>query len=337
MFKARLYQRVYSDENLTEAWHKVKSNSDAAGIDGVTVPQFQRYLFSNLKALQRDLQKGAYRPQPVKYIYMPKSDGSKRPLGILTVRDRIAQRAVLNIIEPLFEADFENSSYGFRPGRSVQMALDHLGFLVNQGYLWAVKLDIHQCFESINLVKLQKLIKRKIKDRRLRKLIHGWLVTEHMQPSERRTVGKAKLTGLLQGSPLSPLLANIYLDQFDKMARRKNLYTIRYADDIIILCPTHKAAKKALKKASKIIASIDLSLNLHKTRLLHVEEGLSFLGAALKFQTDEDGDSRWIPSFPESEEELESSEPGGKAVEPDDLKYLLKEVRRHRDGHPIYH
>ena len=333
----RLYRLVHSDENLTEAWHKVKTKgSGTAGIDGVSVTQFQRYLFQKLKALQRDLRKRRYQPQPAKIAYIRKDNGKKRPIGILTVRDRIVQRAVLNVVEPIFEAKFDNCSYGFRPGRSVQMALEHLSRLINNGYLWAVKLDVQQCFESIDIRKLERVVTRTIKDHQIRKLIREWLVLKPVQLSGRGIARRIQLVGLLQGSPLSPLLANVYLDQFDKRAKRRGLYTIRYADDIIILCQTHNEAKKALRKASKILTSINLSVNPHKTQIIHVEEGLSFLGATLEFQTSEDGESRWVPSFPEPKEEHESSGPVNEEVGPEDLKYLLEEVRKHRDGHPVY-
>jgi len=333
----RLYRSVCSDENLTEAWHKVKTKSSGtAGINRISVAQFQRYLFQKLKSLQQDLQERRYRPQPAKLVYIRKDNGDKRPIGILTVRDRIVQRAVLNVIDPLFEAEFDNSSYGFRPGRSVQMALEHLSKLVNQGYLWAVKLDIHQCFESIDLRLLQRIIARRINDRRLRKLIRSWLMIEPLQRGFHVEEQRTRPTkGLLQGSPLSPLLANAYLDQFDKRARRKQLRMVRYADDIVILCQTQAETKKALKQARVILASLGLTLNPHKTRILRVEEGLSFLGATLEFQTGEDEDGRWVPSFPEIITEPELDEVTETQFVSADFETLLEEVNKHHNGHPV--
>jgi len=281
MFTGKLYRQVYSDENLTEAWHKVKSNSDAPGVDGVTITQFQRYLFSNLKALQRDLRRKRYRPQPVKCTYIPKPDGSKRPLGILTVRDRIVQRAVLNVIEPLFEADFEETSYGFRPGRSVEMALEQVARLASQGYEWAVDLDIEDFFESINLRKLYGFIAKKVKDRELRRLIRSWLEAETVTIRRNGLLKREEARGLLQGGIISPLFANIYLDKFDKLARKRGLKVVRYADDILILCKTRRQAQRSLKIARKLLARLDLRLNPRKTQIVHLERGLSFLGATL--------------------------------------------------------
>lgn len=331
----RLYRSIYSDENLTEAWHWVKTkNSGTAGIDEVTLVQFQRYLFQKLKSLQQDLQERRYRPQSARLTYIRKDGGDRRPIGILTVRDRIAQRAVLNVIGPLFEAEFDNSSYGFRPGRSVQMALEHLSELVNQGYLWAVKLDIQQCFENIDLRRLQRVIARTIKDRRLRKLIRLWLTIGSVSRGHVEEQ-RARAKGLLQGSPMSPLLANVYLDQFDKKARRKQLCIVRYADDVVILCHTQAETKRALKQATAILASLGLALNPHKTYILHVGKGLSFLGAILKFQTGDDEDGRWVPSFPEIITEPELDEVTETQFVSADFETLLEEVNKHHNGYPV--
>lgn len=289
-FGGRLYRQVYTDENLTEAWHKVRSNSDAAGVDGITVTQFQRHLFSHLKALQRDLQRRRYRPQPVKRTYIPKPDGSKRPLGILTVRDRIVQRAVLNVIEPLFDPDFEEASYAFRPGRSAEMALEQVTRLVKQGYGWVVDLDIKDFFESINLKKLYSFIARKVRDRELRRIIRWWLEVETVSIGRNGLLKREESRGLLQGGILSPLFANIYLDRFDKQARKKGLRCVRYADDILILCRSKRQAQKSLKIAHKLLAGLDLELNPRKTQIFHVEQGIRFLGETLLLKEGDNGE-----------------------------------------------
>jgi group II intron reverse transcriptase/maturase len=315
----RLLGQVISDENLTEAWHKVRTqSSEMAGVDGVSLSQFQRYLFRELKILQRDLEEGRYRAQPAKLIYIAKQDGSQRPIGILTVRDRVAQWAVLNVIAPIFEAEFEETSFGYRPGRSTQMALEHLARLVNQGFPWAVDLDIQNCFESINLARLERLLAHKIKDRRLRKLIHQWLTLERVHVSQRGVVRKEPSHGLLQGSPLSPLLANVYLDKFDKLVRHKGLKTVRYADDIIVLCRTRPEAEKALQTVRKLLISLELDLNPSKTSILHVDEGLRFLGGTLVYCPEEDGNGVWTTAFPERDEEQESEPALAKELAPED-------------------
>lgn len=333
---AQLYQSVYSDGNLTEAWHKVKTkSSSAAGTDGVSLSQFERYLFKELKSLQADLARQRYRPQPARLTYIHDKSKGERSIAILTVRDRIAQRAVLNVLEPLFEGGFDDCSYGFRPGRSVAMAVEQVAHLVNEGHTWAVKADIAQCFESINVCRLQRLVGRRVRSRRLCKLVHCWLTLDLIHGKRATLLHEPKARGLLQGSPLSPLLANVYLDQFDKQARRKRLSIVRYADDICILCQTHAEAKRALRQARRILASLDLTLNPRKTHILHVEEGLSFLGATLEFQESEDGNSLWSPAFPETVQGPEVDEPIGIPLVSEELEPLLKEASKHTNGHPI--
>lgn len=302
--RARLYQAVYSDEVLSEAWHRVRSRgSDSAGVDGVSLAQYQRHLFRELRKLQDDLRNRHYRPLPAKQVLLPKGDGDARPIGILSVRDRVAQWAVLLVIGPVLDAGFESCSYGYRPGRSREMALNHLCDLVNQGMEWVVHADIEKCFERIDLGKLRQLIARKIKDRRLRKLIDSWLALECVQ-ERTAPVWREPSRGLVQGSPLSPLLANLYLDQFDKMALKKGLTIIRYADDFVVVCRTRRQAEKHLKVARKILRRLKLTINPMKTSIEHVSEGVTYLGCRLVF--DAVGKGCWVPldalaSFPSPE------------------------------------
>lgn len=297
--KGSLFQLVVSDENLTEAWHRVRTQaSKSAGIDGVSMGQFQRHLFRELKRLQRDLETGRYEPQPAKLVHIPKKDGGTRPIGVLTVRDRVAQWAVLNVIAPVFERDFEETSFGYRPGRSPKMALEYMARLANQGFSWALHLDIEDCFGSIPLGKLYRIIRRRLKDRRLCGLIHRWLYLEAVRVGRREVVRHERPKGLLQGSPLSPLFANVYLDQLDKLARRKGLQMVRYADDMIVLCRSRAEAEGALRTMQKLLSSLELKFNRDKTVISHLEEGLSFLGGTLRYRT-HGSDGPWIPVFPE--------------------------------------
>lgn len=160
--REKLYTQVYSDAVLTESWRKVKGGTAVAGVDDVTTAQYEVRLFANLKALQDDLRRQRYYPQPVKRIYVDKADGTRRPLGILSVRDRIVQRAVLEVIAPLFDRNFEECSHGFRKGRSVQTALAQVARLVEQQHGWLVDLDIATFFESINLRVLCKALQARI-------------------------------------------------------------------------------------------------------------------------------------------------------------------------------
>jgi group II intron reverse transcriptase/maturase len=279
----RLYSQVYTDDNLTETWHKVRKNSDAPGIDGVTIPLFERRLFSNLKALQQELKKRRYHPQPVKQISIPKANGQLRSLGILTVRDRVVQRAVLQVIEPLFEPHFSDCSFAFRPDRSVQMAVQQVANLRQQGNGWAVDLDIQAYFDHINLEKLLALVQEKLKDKHLLRMIREWLYINTIRVFHNGSRQEERRTrGIVQGATISPLLANIYLDQFDKEALKRGLQIIRYADDILILCQTSAEAKQALNSAREILTQLDLTINPQKTQIVPVDRGLRFLGEELR-------------------------------------------------------
>jgi len=280
-FQGTLYKQVWSDENLTEAWKKVRSNSHVAGVDEITLSAFERNLFANLKVIQESLKVRTYHPQPVKRFHVRKADGNKRPLGILTVQDRIVQRAVLHVIQPIFDEGFEEWSYAFRPSRSVQMAIDHVLRFVNQGSPWIVDLDLLSFFESINLKRLFTLICARLKDRDLRRLIHAWLDIETFTVERRGLFRRPLARGILQGGVLSPLLANIYLDPFDKMALDRGLKVVRYGDDIVILCNTRLQANRHLKRARTMLAKLDLELNPRKTQIVHVEKGMTYLGERL--------------------------------------------------------
>ncbi len=324
-----LYRSVYSDENLTEAWYQVRTRgTETSGADGITLTQFQRYLFRELRVLQRELAKGQYKPLPIKITTLKKTDGSYRPIGILAVRDRVAQRAVLNVIEPVFEAEFEPTSFGFRPGRSREMAMDYVAMLVNRGLTWTVHFDIERCFESIDLNRLRKAVAAKIRDKALRRILEAWLSPTAIYSSRRKSPFQTvPVEGLVQGSPLSPLLANVYLDQFDKSCRRKAIQIVRFADDVLLLAHTQREAKEHFAIALKILRRLKLRVNSSKTRFAHVEEGLEFLGGTLVFD-EETG--TWMSHFPEKEEAVESTEtPVGRVRE---LVFSAEEFEGSNDG-----
>jgi group II intron reverse transcriptase/maturase len=263
---------------LTEAWRKVRTGTDIAGVDNITVAQFQARLFANLKALQNDLHRRRYTPQPVKHLSIPKPDGTKRPLGILTVRDRIVQRAVLLVIDPLFDADFEECSHGFRKGRSVHTALTQVSRYINLGYGWIVDFDIASCFDTINTKLLFKCIKERLKNDELRRLIQAWLEVEAAAVERSGRRRKRERRGILQGGICSPLFANIYLDRLDKAALQQGLKLVRFADDGIVCCRSQQEAQAALKTIEKLLARLDLAINPRKTAIQHVEKGFDYLG-----------------------------------------------------------
>lgn len=278
---SRFYQQVYADDTLTEAWRHVRVGTEQAGVDGVTVAQFQARLFMHLKALQTTLRQRRYQPQPVKRISIPKSDGTRRPLGILTVADRIVQRAVSLIIEPLFDADFAECSHGFRKGRSIHTALDQVVRLINHGYGWVVDLDIANCFDRINTVLLFTYIKDTLKDAELRRIIWAWLEAETVTVERQGRWRQSEARGLLQGGVLSPLFANVFLDRFDKMAMKQGLKHVRYADDCLFCCRSKAEAEATLAQARKFLARLDLEVNPRKTVIYHAEKGLYYLGERL--------------------------------------------------------
>lgn len=276
--KKNLYEQLISDDNLTEAWHHVRRGGTAPGSDGESIDQFNRRQFRNMKALQEDLACHNYHPQPVKRFKVAKPSGGHRMVGILTVRDRLVQRAALQVIEPLFDPHFEDFSFGFRVGRSTQQAIDRLSERINQGLSWVVHLDIQSFFDKINVGRLYGLMKRVVHNRAVLQLMRGWLQEQSLGVSREGLFQRSIRRGVLQGGVLSPLWANVYLDRFDKRALHSGLRVIRYADDIVLLCVTQTDANAALNAATHLLGALELDLNMSKTRIVHAPDGVIFLG-----------------------------------------------------------
>jgi len=274
----RLWDKTYGPAHLASAFEKVWRNGGSAGADRQTVEHFARHAEEELSRLSQQLQGGSYRPQPVRRAWIPKP-GSKeqRPLGIPAVRDRIVQGALRQVLEPIFETEFAEHSYGFRPGRGAKDALRRVERLLQAGHVWVVDADLKSYFDTIPQDRLLALIKARVADGRVLALVEGFLragVLEEgkgWQPTER---------GTPQGGVISPLLANLYLNPFDHQMVAAGWEMVRYADDFVILCRSEAEAQRALAEVKAWVSGAGLTLHPEKTRVVDAQQsgGFDFLG-----------------------------------------------------------
>jgi RNA-directed DNA polymerase len=280
-----LIDKVYSEKNLLAAMTKVCANGGAPGVDRVTVEQFDHEWNTNLERLSEQLRTGTYRPQAVRRVEIPKPGSREtRPLGIPTVRDRVVQGAVRHVLEPIFEKEFAEHSYGFRPRRGCKDALRRVNHLLKQGYVYVMDADLKSYFDTIPHGPLMDRVRERIADGRVLTLIESFLKAGIMDGLE-EWIPEA---GAPQGAVLSPLLSNIYLNPLDHLMAVQGFEMVRYADDFVILCKTAEEAQRALEQVQQWTAQAGLTLHPTKTRIVDARtEGFDFLG--YHFQ----GRARW--------------------------------------------
>jgi RNA-directed DNA polymerase len=274
-----LYDRLLHEKLLFEAFKRVKASRGKGGIDHQDIGDFEAELSQNIQMLVKELKDKTYRPSPVKRVEIPKGNGKVRKLGIPTIRDRVVQQALLTILQPIYEEDFHPSSYGYRPGRSCRQAISKTTVFIRKYELChVVDMDLSKCFDTLDHDLIIRFMRKRVTDGSILKLVEKFLKSGVMVGNEIEEVW----LGSPQGGVISPLLANIYLNEFDHFMKERNYRIVRYADDILILCVSERSAKHALEVARTYLEkTLKLTVNQEKTHITNCEKGVKFLGVEI--------------------------------------------------------
>lgn len=269
-----LLEKVLDDKNLFESYKQVYKNKGTSGVDGITVDELGRYMYLHKEEIKEQIRNRKYKPSPVRRVYIPKDNGDKRGLGIPTVVDRLIQQAIVQVLSPIYEQQFIETSFGFRPNRSCEMAIIKLLEYFNDGYTWIVDIDLQKFFDTVCHDKLISIIMKTIHDGELVSLIRKYLVSGVM---ENGVVSPTKV-GTPQGGNLSPLLSNIVLNELDKELEKRGLRFTRYADDCIIVVQSEKAANRVMESITKFIEKkLGLKVNVEKSKVARPNQ-IKYLG-----------------------------------------------------------
>lgn len=269
-----LYDKVSEYKNLLRGWNRVKENYGCPGVDRMTIEGFDNKLDRNLISLQKDLRSERYKPLPLLKFLVDKGNGEARSLSVPTVRDRVAHSAVLRAVEPIFEAEFEEISFAYRKGRSVKQAIYEVKECRDKGYKWVVDADIDAFFDNVNHDLLFERIETILKNTNLIRLIKMWVRAEVYDGN---SVFRLK-EGIPQGSAISPILANLFLDHLDEELMRKKYKMVRFADDFLVLCKEKEEAQEALEITDEILEKMFLELDEKKTSIINFDQGFRYLG-----------------------------------------------------------
>jgi len=273
-----LLERILSRENMLKAWKRVKANKGAPGIDGKSIEEFPKFARNHWDNIRESLLAGTYQPLPVRRVEIPKATGGTRPLGIPTVLDRLIQQAIYQVMMPIFDPNFSDHSYGFRPGRSAHNAVYQIREYIQEGYRVAVDMDLSKFFDTVNHDVLMHRVARKVRDKRVLRLIGKYLRAGVMVNGRLQATRK----GVPQGGPLSPLLANILLEDLDKELERRGHRFVRYADDFIILVKSQRAGERVMASVQRFLErKLKLEVNQDKSQVASTNQ-TDFLGFTFK-------------------------------------------------------